>query len=191
VLDYPSARVSHDSSPYVAYPPLLKLDILISVRLRWSHYAPDIYARRDASRYQGPDAPAGRGVWDLLDSEQHLPPLLARVLLIFFLEPLSLSFFIGPGTKILDAAGGSHRFQGWSHNLLTDSGGFQLVSLNKFTKITEEGALFASPFDGKPTLLTVRAAILPRGPRLTTYSPRRACVSSILLVQISSCSWTT
>ncbi|TFK54459.1 tRNA-guanine transglycosylase [Heliocybe sulcata] len=59
-----------------------------------------------------------------------------------------------PGTKILKEAGGAHKFQGWNHNLLTDSGGFQLVSLSKFTKITEEGALFSSPFTGEPTMLT-------------------------------------
>jgi queuine tRNA-ribosyltransferase len=81
-----------------------------------------------------------------------------------------------PGIKVLDAAGGAHKFQGWNRNLLTvnaeptscpwiwklydkfqDSGGFQLVSLNNFTTITEEGALFASPFTGEPTMLTVRA----------------------------------
>ncbi|KAI0278532.1 tRNA-guanine transglycosylase [Russula aff. rugulosa BPL654] len=50
-----------------------------------------------------------------------------------------------PGIRVLREAGGAHRLQGWNHNLLTDSGGFQLVSLNKFTKITEQGALFASP----------------------------------------------
>ncbi|KAI5117780.1 hypothetical protein M0805_000423 [Coniferiporia weirii] len=59
-----------------------------------------------------------------------------------------------PGIRVLDAAGGAHRFQGWSRNLLTDSGGFQLVSLSQFTQITEEGALFASPFTGEPTMLT-------------------------------------
>ncbi|KAI0076111.1 Queuine tRNA-ribosyltransferase [Panus rudis PR-1116 ss-1] len=59
-----------------------------------------------------------------------------------------------PGTEILKEAGGAHKFQGWNHNLLTDSGGFQLVSLNKFTKITEEGALFSSPFNGELTMLT-------------------------------------
>ena len=42
-------------------------------------------------------------------------------------------------------------------NLDQDSGGFQLVSLSSFTKITEEGALFASPFTGEPTMLTVSA----------------------------------
>lgn len=60
-----------------------------------------------------------------------------------------------PGIQVLEAAGGAHQFQGWRHNLLTDSGGFQFVSLSKFAKITEEGALFASPFTGEPTMLTV------------------------------------
>ncbi|KAI0930439.1 hypothetical protein AcW1_009129 [Taiwanofungus camphoratus] len=64
-----------------------------------------------------------------------------------------------PGIKALNEAGGAHKFQGWKHNLLTDSGGFQLVSLNKFTKITEEGALFASPFTGEPTMLTPEESI--------------------------------
>jgi len=64
-----------------------------------------------------------------------------------------------PGIKVLRDAGGAHRLQGWNHNLLTDSGGFQLVSLNKFTKITEEGALFASPFSGEPTMLTPEESI--------------------------------
>ncbi|KAL0575742.1 hypothetical protein V5O48_006229 [Marasmius crinis-equi] len=59
-----------------------------------------------------------------------------------------------PGIEVLNAAGGAHKFQGWNHNLLTDSGGFQLVSLSKFTTITEEGALFQSPFTGEPTMLT-------------------------------------
>ncbi|GJE95477.1 queuine tRNA-ribosyltransferase family protein [Phanerochaete sordida] len=64
-----------------------------------------------------------------------------------------------PGIEVLNEAGGAHKFQGWRHNLLTDSGGFQLVSLNKFTQITEEGALFESPFDGKPTMLTPEESI--------------------------------
>ncbi|KIY50331.1 queuine tRNA-ribosyltransferase [Fistulina hepatica ATCC 64428] len=64
-----------------------------------------------------------------------------------------------PGIKILNEAGGAHKFQGWNHNLLTDSGGFQLVSLNKFTTITEEGALFESPFTGEPTMLTPEESI--------------------------------
>ncbi|TDL24234.1 tRNA-guanine transglycosylase [Rickenella mellea] len=64
-----------------------------------------------------------------------------------------------PGIKVLNEAGGAHKFQGWKRNLLTDSGGFQLVSLSEFTKITEEGALFASPFTGEPTMLTPEESI--------------------------------
>ncbi|KAG7098582.1 hypothetical protein E1B28_000512 [Marasmius oreades] len=64
-----------------------------------------------------------------------------------------------PGIDVLKAAGGAHEFQGWNHNLLTDSGGFQLVSLSKFTTITEEGALFQSPFTGEPTMLTPEESI--------------------------------
>jgi queuine tRNA-ribosyltransferase len=64
-----------------------------------------------------------------------------------------------PGIKVLDEAGGAHKFQGWNRNLLTDSGGFQLVSLSKFTNITEDGALFASPFNGEPTMLTPEESI--------------------------------
>ncbi|OBZ67152.1 putative queuine tRNA-ribosyltransferase [Grifola frondosa] len=64
-----------------------------------------------------------------------------------------------PGIDILKEAGGAHKFQGWNHNLLTDSGGFQLVSLSKFTKITEQGALFASPFTGEATMLTPEESI--------------------------------
>ncbi|KAJ7462344.1 tRNA-guanine(15) transglycosylase-like protein [Mycena galericulata] len=64
-----------------------------------------------------------------------------------------------PGVQVLSEAGGAHKFQGWNRNLLTDSGGFQLVSLSKFTKITEEGALFESPFTGEPTMLTPEESI--------------------------------
>ncbi|TFK75401.1 tRNA-guanine transglycosylase [Pluteus cervinus] len=65
-----------------------------------------------------------------------------------------------PGLQVLNEAGGAHKFQGWQRNLLTDSGGFQLVSLSKFTTITEEGALFSSPFTGEPTMLTPEESIL-------------------------------
>ncbi|CAH1756036.1 12448_t:CDS:2 [Entrophospora sp. SA101] len=51
--------------------------------------------------------------------------------------------------------GGSHRFQNWNRSLLTDSGGFQMVSLLKLASITEEGVEFQSPHDNtKKMLLT-------------------------------------
>ncbi|KAH8758463.1 queuine tRNA-ribosyltransferase [Diaporthe sp. PMI_573] len=59
-----------------------------------------------------------------------------------------------PGQEVLDAIGGAHKLQGWGHNILTDSGGFQMVSLLKLATITEEGVRFLSPHDGTPMLLT-------------------------------------
>ncbi|KJZ72994.1 Putative queuine tRNA-ribosyltransferase [Hirsutella minnesotensis 3608] len=64
-----------------------------------------------------------------------------------------------PGQQVLDAVGGAHKFQGWNHNILTDSGGFQMVSLLKLAKITEEGVRFLSPHDGSPMLLTPEHSI--------------------------------
>lgn len=64
-----------------------------------------------------------------------------------------------PGQDVLDAVGGAHKLQGWKHNLLTDSGGFQMVSLLKLATITEEGVRFLSPHDGSPMLLTPEHSI--------------------------------
>ncbi|KKA27090.1 hypothetical protein TD95_001137, partial [Thielaviopsis punctulata] len=59
-----------------------------------------------------------------------------------------------PGQEVLDAIGGAHKLQGWNRNILTDSGGFQMVSLLKLARVTEEGVRFLSPHDGSPMLLT-------------------------------------
>ncbi|KAI8884954.1 queuine tRNA-ribosyltransferase [Backusella circina FSU 941] len=59
-----------------------------------------------------------------------------------------------PGKETLDLVGGAHTFQSWRRNLLTDSGGFQMVSLLKLANITEEGVEFASPHDGSLMMLT-------------------------------------
>jgi len=53
-----------------------------------------------------------------------------------------------PGADVLAAAGGLHRFMGWDGPILTDSGGFQVFSLAKMRKITEEGCRFNSHIDG-------------------------------------------
>ncbi|PNS21730.1 hypothetical protein CAC42_1584 [Sphaceloma murrayae] len=64
-----------------------------------------------------------------------------------------------PGQSVLDAVGGAHKLQSWPHNLLTDSGGFQMVSLLKLATVTEEGVRFLSPHDGTPMLLTPEHSI--------------------------------
>ena len=59
-----------------------------------------------------------------------------------------------PGPELLGAMGGLHKFMGWDRNILTDSGGFQMVSLLALAEITEEGVTFQSPVDGSQMLLT-------------------------------------
>ena len=56
--------------------------------------------------------------------------------------------YLRPGTAIIEAAGGLHKFNGWDRPILTDSGGFQVHSLAKIRKIKEEGVEFRSHIDG-------------------------------------------
>jgi len=59
-----------------------------------------------------------------------------------------------PGPSVLKEMGGLHKYMNWKGNLLTDSGGFQMVSLLQLANITEEGVNFRSPHDGSQMLLT-------------------------------------
>ena len=56
--------------------------------------------------------------------------------------------YLRPGTKILEKAGGLHKFMNWDRNILTDSGGYQVYSLSDNRKIKEEGVKFKSHIDG-------------------------------------------
>ena len=64
-----------------------------------------------------------------------------------------------PGAERIAALGGLHRFMNWSHGILTDSGGFQVMSLASLRKITEEGVTFRSHFDGSRHLLTPERSV--------------------------------
>jgi queuine tRNA-ribosyltransferase len=59
-----------------------------------------------------------------------------------------------PGPDIIRAHGGLHGFMNWRKPILTDSGGFQVFSLESLRKITEEGVQFRSPIDGSAVRLT-------------------------------------
>ncbi|XP_065079520.1 queuine tRNA-ribosyltransferase catalytic subunit [Ochlerotatus camptorhynchus] len=59
-----------------------------------------------------------------------------------------------PGAELLKKVGGLHQFMGWPNALLTDSGGFQMVSLLQLAEITEEGVKFESPYDKSECMLT-------------------------------------
>ena len=62
--------------------------------------------------------------------------------------------YLRPGTEVLRAAGGLHKFNGWERPILTDSGGFQVFSLSANRKLKEEGAYFRSHIDGSKHLFT-------------------------------------
>jgi queuine tRNA-ribosyltransferase len=62
--------------------------------------------------------------------------------------------YLRPGTEILKAAGGLHRFMSWDRPILTDSGGYQVFSLTGNRKLTDEGAIFKSHIDGSKHVFT-------------------------------------
>lgn len=65
-----------------------------------------------------------------------------------------------PGIETLKALGGLHNFMNWQYPILTDSGGYQIMSLSKFNKIDEKlGAVFKSHLDGKKIILSPEKSI--------------------------------
>ncbi len=67
--------------------------------------------------------------------------------------------YLRPGTEVLEAAGGIHRFMNWDRPVLTDSGGFQIFSLTGLTKVTRDGVTFQSHLDGSRHAFTPETAI--------------------------------
>lgn len=62
--------------------------------------------------------------------------------------------YLRPGSEIVAQAGGLHKFMHWQRPILTDSGGFQVFSLGKLRKITDEGVTFSSHIDGSKHIFT-------------------------------------
>ena len=60
---------------------------------------------------------------------------------------------IRPGMDVIEACGGLHRFMGWDHPILTDSGGFQVFSLSNLRKVLDNGVEFQSHIDGSTLFL--------------------------------------
>ena len=67
--------------------------------------------------------------------------------------------YLRPGVETVRALGGLHRFMGWHGAILTDSGGFQVLSLAELRKVRDEGVEFRSHLDGSRHLLTPEDAI--------------------------------
>ena len=67
--------------------------------------------------------------------------------------------FLRPGPALIRELGGLHRFMGWERAILTDSGGFQVFSLARLRKITDDGVQFRSPVDGTAHFLSPELVI--------------------------------
>lgn len=115
------------------------------------------------------DGQARRGVLTLNHGQVHTPIFMpvgtygtVKGMLPNELEALGAQIVLGntfhlwlrPGTEIIRAHQGLHHFMGWNKPILTDSGGFQVFSLQGMRTITEEGVHFASPINGAPLFLT-------------------------------------
>lgn len=67
--------------------------------------------------------------------------------------------YLRPGTRILEHAGGLHKFMNWNRPILTDSGGFQVYSLTELRKLKEDGVEFSSHLDGSKHFFTPEKVI--------------------------------
>ena len=67
--------------------------------------------------------------------------------------------YLRPGLEVVAKLGGLHRMMGWGGSILTDSGGYQVFSMAKLRKITEDGAVFRSHIDGSSHELTPEKAV--------------------------------
>ena len=67
--------------------------------------------------------------------------------------------YLRPGIEQVRKLGGLHKFMGWERAILTDSGGFQVFSLNELRKVSEEGVKFRSHIDGSSHMFTPESAI--------------------------------
>ncbi|MCC7433402.1 MAG: tRNA guanosine(34) transglycosylase Tgt [Methanoregulaceae archaeon] len=68
-----------------------------------------------------------------------------------------------PGSERIERLGGLHHFMSWKGGILTDSGGYQVMSLSKMRKITDEGVAFRSHLDGSEMFLSPERAIQIQG----------------------------
>lgn len=68
-----------------------------------------------------------------------------------------------PGSGLIEQLGGLHNFMGWKGSILTDSGGFQVMSLSDMNKVSDEGVMFKSHLDGSEMFLTPEKSIQIQG----------------------------
>jgi queuine tRNA-ribosyltransferase len=91
-------------------------------------------------------------------AELEAPPIDARIIL-----GNTYHLYLRPGLDVIEAAGGLHRFTGWSRPILTDSGGFQVFSLSAINEIDDDGVTFRSHLDGSKHRLDPEASMRIQG----------------------------
>lgn len=67
--------------------------------------------------------------------------------------------YLRPGIEVIGRAGGLHKFMAWDGAILTDSGGYQIFSLARLRKVSDEGVIFRSHIDGSEHLITPELSI--------------------------------
>ena len=87
-------------------------------------------------------------------SPQELRELKAQIIL-----GNTYHLFVRPGIEVIRHCGGLHRFMNWDGPILTDSGGYQIFSLARLRKITDEGVHFQNHVDGTPAFISPEIAM--------------------------------
>src|ERR1700735_4425540 len=90
---------------------------------------------------------------------QGLPPGIFGELGVQILLGNTYHLYLRPGVEIVRQFGGLHGFMAWPRAILTDSGGFQVFSLNELRKVTEEGVTFRSHLDGSAHFFSPESAM--------------------------------
>ena len=94
-----------------------------------------------------------------LGSVKGVPQHILEELGVQILLGNTYHLYLRPGTEQIRQLGGLHRFISWERALLTDSGGFQVFSLNELRKVSEEGVKFRSHLDGSSHMFTPESAM--------------------------------
>lgn len=90
-------------------------------------------------------------------THQHLKEIGSQIIL-----GNTYHLMLRPGMQIIEKAGGLHRFMNWDRPILTDSGGFQVVSLSALNTICDEGVYFRSHIDGAKHFLGPRQRLISK-----------------------------
>lgn len=125
--------------------------------LRFEILATCSISRARASRLVMPHGPVDAPVFMPVGTQGTLKGITPTQLMDLGCQiMLANTYHLGhrPGEELLRKAGGLHNWMGWPRCLLTDSGGFQMVSLLKLSRVEEEGVCFSSPRDGSPMMLS-------------------------------------